>query len=400
MTKERKLIIRFMAVFFVVYLGFTLPYTLAIPYMIEIGYTPTERGLILAGMSLVGIFGQFIFGYLCDRFLTVKKFFFGSLIALVVTSWLAYATTQNMLFYHLITIAFTGGLFQIVMGLLDAWTLEADPYLVLHYGKIRAFGALGWAIGSPITAYIVNQYGYDKLGLANLLITIVTLIVSFTLKDAVKVKGKENIHWSDVGQLVKQKQYLLLVVILFLLNTILAADMYTVIDKILLLGGTNADVSMKWSFQAVMELPLFFLGGWLLVKFGGKKLLLFASLMYLVRFLGSAWATTPFMLIAVSGLQLVTFPLLNVSSKVLIADESPIHLRSTGLLFATSMSFSLASLISPILFGFLVEKFGTNETLYGIAAACLIPFLLILWYMRMKPLNKEVVPPTTGFSGE
>ena len=176
--------------------------------------------------------------------------------------------------------------------------------------------------------------------------------------------------------------------------------MYTVIDKILLLGGTNADVSMKWSFQAVMELPLFFLGGWLLVKFGGKKLLLFASLMYLVRFLGSAWATTPFMLIAVSGLQLVTFPLLNVSSKVLIADESPIHLRSTGLLFATSMSFSLASLISPILFGFLVEKFGTNETLYGIAAACLIPFLLILWYMRMKPLNKEVVPPTTGFSGE
>lgn len=400
MTRERKLIIRFMIVFFIVYLGFTLPYTLAIPYMIHIGYTPTERGLILAGMSLVGIFGQFIFGFLCDRFLTVKKFFFGSLIALVGFSWLAYATTQNMLYYHLITIAFTGGLFQIVMGLLDAWTLERDPYLVLHYGKIRALGALGWAVGSPMTAYIVSQYGYDKLGLANLAITVVTILVAWNMKDAVKVKGKENINWSDVSKLVKQKQYILLVVILFLLNTILAADMYTVIDKILLLGGTNGDVSMKWSFQAVMELPLFFLGGWLLVKFGGKKLLLFASIMYLIRFLGSAWATSPFQLIAVSGLQMVTFPLLNVASKVLIADESPDHLRSTGLLFATSLSFSMASLISPILFGFLVEKFGINETLFGISVACLIPFALILWYMTMKPLKKEAIPVTTGFTGE
>lgn len=391
MTKERKLIIRFMAVFFIVYLGFTLPYTLAIPFMIEAGYTPTERGLILAGMSLVGIFGQFIFGYLCDRFLTVKKFFFGSMIALVFTSWLAYATTENMLFYHLMTIAFTGGLFQIVMGLLDAWTLERDPYLVLHYGKIRAFGALGWAVGSPLTAYIVSRFGYDKLGVANLIITVLTLLVSWNMKDAIKVKPKENINWHDIGKLIKQKQYILLVIILFLLYTILAADMYTVIDKILLLGGTNSDVSMKWSFQAVMELPLFFLGGWLLIKFGGKKLLLFATAMYLIRFLGSAWATTPFMLIAVSGLQMVTFPLLNVASKVLIADESPLNLRSTGLLFATSLSFSLASLISPLLFGFLVEKFGINETLYGLAVACIIPFLLILWYMTMKPLNKEVI---------
>ncbi|KAF0224909.1 MAG: Transporter major facilitator family protein [Erysipelotrichaceae bacterium] len=392
MSKERKLIIRFMAVFMIAYLGFTLPYTLAIPYMIEVGYTPTERGLILAGMSLVGIFGQFIFGYLCDRFLTVKKFFFATIIALVVFSWLAYATTKNMLYYHLITIAFTGGLFQIVMGLLDAWTLETDAYLVLHYGKIRAFGALGWAIGSPMTAYIVSQYGYDKIGLANLVITIVTLLLSWNLKDAVKIKGKENIKWQDVGQLIKQKRYLLLVVILLLLNIILAADMYTVIDKMLSIGGTNADVSMKWSFQAVMELPLFFVGGWLLVKFGGKKLLLFAAVMYFIRFLGSAYATTPLMLIAVSGLQMFTFPLLNVSSKVLIADESPIHLRSSGLLFATSMSYSLATLISPILFGYMVEKFGANETLYGIAVACLIPFLLILWYITMKPQPKEILP--------
>jgi len=389
MTKERKLTLRFMSIFMVAYIGYTIPYTLVIPYMTQIGYTPSERGLILAGMSLVGIFGQFFFGYLCDRFLTVKKFYFGTMIGLVVFCWLAYSTTKNQLFYHFITIAFTGGLFQIVLGLLDAWTLETDPYLVLHYGKIRAFGALGWAIGSPMTAFIVNRFGYDKLGLANLVLTLLTLAISWTMRDAVKVKRKTNVSWNDVGQLLRKKKYMLLVVILLLMNIILAADIYTVIDKILIIGGSNRDISLKWSFQAITELPLFFLGGWLMVKFGGKKLLLFASVMYFIRFLGYSWANTPALLIAFSGLQMVTYPLLNISSKVLIADESPSHLRSTGLLFATSMSFSLATLISPILFGFLVEKFGADLTLSGIALSCIIPFILILWYMKMKENKVE-----------
>lgn len=377
-----------MLVFMVAYIGYTIPFTQIIPFLTASGYTASERGLILAGMSLVGIFGQFIFGFLCDKYRTVKKFYYGALIAFVVFSWTTYATTGNMLYYHLVTVAFTGGLFQIVVGLLDAWTLESDPYLVLHYGKIRAFGALGWAIGSPMTALIVNRFGYDRLGLANLVITLITFAVSWTLKDAVKVTHKSGIHWDDVKLLVRRKEYLVLVAILLMINIVASADMYTVIDKILLLGGTNGDVSLKWSFQAIVELPLFFLGARLLVKFGGKKLLLFATAMYFIRFFGYAWASTPALLIAFSGFQMVTFPLINVSSKVLIAGESPDHLRSTGLLFATSMSFSLASLIAPITFGFLVQTFGTNATLIGIALSTTIPFALGLWYMTMKPLDK------------
>ena len=193
MTKERRLTIRFVAVFLIAYMGYTIPYTLLIPFMTEAGYTPTQRGLILAGMSLVGIFGQFLFGFLCDRYRTVKKFYVATMIALVVFCWLAYMTTANQFFYHFMTIAFTGGLFQIVVGLLDAWTLETDPYLVLHYGKIRAFGALGWAIGSPMTAWIVSTMGYDKLGLANLIFTLLTLGISWNLRDAVKVQDRKSV---------------------------------------------------------------------------------------------------------------------------------------------------------------------------------------------------------------
>lgn len=391
MTQNNRLTIRFMVVFLVSYIGYTLPYTQVIPYLNHIGYSASQRGVILAGMSLIGIFGQFLFGFLSDKYRTVKKFYYATLIGLVVFSGLTYAISKNMFYYHLITVAFMGGLFQIVVGLLDAWTLEINPYLVLHYGKIRAFGALGWAIGAPMTAWIVNSMGYDKLGLANLVITLLTLAVSWTLKDAIKIPHKEGLHFGDVKMLLRRKEYLVLVAILFLVSVIASADMYTVIDKILLLGGTNAQVSLKWSVQAMFELPLFFLGARLLIRFGGKKLMLFAIAMYFIRFIGYAWASTSTMLIALAAFQMVTFPLINVSSKVLITSESPDHLRSTGLLFASSMSWSLASFIVPLMFGFIVEKFGIDATLIGVALSAVIPFGLGLWYLTMKPLDKTVI---------
>jgi hypothetical protein len=119
--------------------------------------------------------------------------------------------------------------------------------------------------------------------------------------------------------------------------------------------------------------------------------MLFAIAMYFIRFLGYAWASTPTMLIALASFQLVTFPLINVSSKVLIAGESPNHLRSTGFLFATSMSGSLASFIVPLMFGFIVERFGTDATLIGVALSAVIPFGLGLWYLTMKPLDKTLI---------
>jgi oligosaccharide:H+ symporter len=388
MTQNNRLTIRFMAVFLIAYLGFTLPYTQIIPYLNHVGYSASQRGIILAGMSLVGIFGQFLFGFLSDKYRTVKKFYYATMVALVVVSGLVYAVSGNLIYYHLITVALTGGLFQIVVSLLDAWVLEINPYLVLHYGKIRAFGALGWAIGAPITAWIVNTMGYDKLGWGYLIITLLTFAISWTLKDAIKIVHSEGIHLNDVKKLLRRKEYLVLVAILFMINVISSADMYTVIDKMIFLGATNAQVSMKWSLQAILELPLFFFGARLLVRFGGKKLLLFATAMYFIRFLGYAWASTPALLIAFSGFQLVTFPLINVSSKVLIAGESPDHLRSTGLLFATSLSFSFASFIVPLTFGFLVERFGSDATLIGIAISAVIPFALGLWYLTMQPLTK------------
>ena len=70
----------------------------------------------------------------------------------------------------------------------------------------------------------------------------------------------------DLKDLLSNRRYLLLVLIFLLIYMAGTADQYTVVDKLLQIGGSTADVGWKWSIQSFCEFPLFLAGGWLLSK--------------------------------------------------------------------------------------------------------------------------------------
>ena len=382
---ETRLHLQFMAVFLVAYIAYAVSYTMLLPYLAFVGYTSSERGLILSGTAVIAMAGQFLFGFLCDKYKTVKKMFYLSSILFVGLVYLAYSITQAAFFFHLITISLMGGFFRIVVGLLDSWTIERDPILQKNYGSIRAFGSIGWIIGSPLAVVILNHGGYQNFALTVAVLTIITLIIGFGLGDAQKVAHQAPIELSDIKQLLRKKQYLVLVTILVLINITLYADAYTIVDKILKLGGSANDISNKWVIQALCELPLFFFGSILYKRFSAKTLLMVGIFMFGVRFLLSAMATSAVQLVWIALTQLVTFPFILLSSKILIDDESPGHLKSTGQLLGLALYTGLSALVSPLISGFLVDAIGTDNTLLFFAGLCLIPLVLGLWYRTMKP---------------
>lgn len=202
--------------------------------------------------------------------------------------------------------------------------------------------------------------------------------------DAQKIAHQAPIKLSDIKQLLKKKQYIILLVILTLINIVLYADAYTIVNKILALGGTATDISNKWVLQAFMELPLFFLGSVLYKRFSAKTLLMVGIFMFMVRFLLSAFASSAAQLVLISATQLVTFPFILLSSKLLIDSESPAHLKSTGQLLGLAMYSGLSALISPLISGYLVDWIGTDQTLVFFGLLCLVPLGLSLWYRTMK----------------
>jgi len=386
---SRRLHIQFMVVFLFAYITYAVSYTQMLPFLSNLGYSSSQRGLILSGTAIAGMIGQFLFGYLCDKYKTVKKMFYVTSILYIFFVYFAYSITQQAFYFHLITISLVGGFFRIVAGLLDSWTIERDPVLQKNYGIIRAFGSIGWIIGSSLTVWILSNSSYGQLSWVVTLMSLVTLGIGYRLGDAQKVAHLAPVKMADISKLLRQKQYIVLVLILTIVSIALNADAYIVVDKILALGGNAADVSNKWVIQALFELPLFFLGRFLYRRYSAKSLLMVGIFMFMIRCFLSAMATSPFQLVMIASTQMVTFPFILLSSKVLINNESPDHLKSSGQLLGLAMYTGVSALLAPLMAGFLIDGIGVDQTLIFFGLICLIPLGLSVWYKTMRPAYQK-----------
>jgi len=397
MKKEHALLIRFAAIMLVMFIGQAFTFTLMIPYLSSMGYNTITQGWIFAFGSILTIVGQFLVGYLCDKFKTDKIIFIITCIIFAIVNWLFYSFNHNSLALVFLWGGFVFSLFRITQGVLDSWVIESDKYCLDNYGRIRIFGAIGWAIGAPLTSKFFDLWGYASLGTSFLFFTVATLIITLFIPDAQKVETGHKLKFSDVKELVFDPHFIVLTLMFLFLSMIMTADGYTTIYKMIALGSNmglsesviNEQINLKYSFQAVCELPLFFFGGWVVNKFGNVKTLAFVTVMVVIRFVLYGLAVEPMQIVWASAFQAVTFPLYLICTKRLIDEASPAHLRASGQQISAAIFVGCSALITPVLCGFLVEVFSFNITLFSMAATCIVPLLLLMVYSKMGKISKE-----------
>ena len=383
MRSQKKNVAMLCLFYFLSYVAFVLPYGYMQTFLEYVGYDVVERGIILSGTAVVAIITQFFIGYLCDKYKTDKKFFNLCLIIFVLSTLVMYQVTQRNFFLHLIFISLVGGMFRTTLAVQDTWTLETSETCRNNFGPIRAFGAIGWMIGSPIGALVVEHYGYPALGYVFAGLAVLNILLTMFMQDAVKVEKSGGIHASDLKELLLDKKYVVVVLIFLFINVIATADIYTTVDKMMALGAKEGMVGARWSIQAFTELPLFFAGTWLLKKFGDYKLMMFGTFMYILRFLGYAVVQSPEMMIVVTLMQCITYPLIMITSKTLVDDTTPIHLRSSGQTIASAFYVGLSLLITPVIAGAMVSSLGADLTLALIGLSGFIPLGLGILYKRL-----------------
>jgi MFS family permease len=388
MKREYKIAVKFAVLMLISYVSYAFVFAMIIPYLNSIGISAQDRGIIFTFGAILTILGQVLFGYLCDKFQSNKKMFYLASLILSAVTYMFYITSSDVFFLILLWGGMISAFFRITMGVMDSWIIESDDFCLTNFGAVRAFGAIGWAIGSPLTAIVVQKSGYGSLGLIFFGLTAVTLGFGLLIADSLKVTTETKIRLTDVKVFFHNQRYMLLVIVFFFINVIANADMYITIDKIIALGGGNDMIGYKWSFQALCELPLFFLGGVVIKKFGAKKLVFFATLMYIVRYVLLAMAISPLQVVYASALQMLTFPLIMVASKVMIDEVSPKHLRASGQQFAGSIYSGVSLLVTPLLCGIIVQQFSFNFALIAMAVLCIVPLWLISLYHSQQPTGE------------
>lgn len=372
-------IFNFSAVMFLMYASHGLLFPQVVPFLTHLGYSASQRGLILSFLAIIAMVGQILSGYLCDRYGTIKRFFIYGTFILAATGMLSYCVNINNFYYHFFLVGIMAGTVRILSNLFETWVLEVDG-IYHQFSFIRSFGSLGWALASLVSGFLIHRYGYPSLGYISGLMSLVVIFYSFKLEDASKqtIEGSTaTLSFKDLKVLFTNKRYMYLVVVFTLTYFVINVDSITITDYMFHLGGNAQDVGVKWFVEALSEIPLMLVGGILLKRYGGKKLMIFSSLIMIVRMVTYGMATSVPQIIILSTLQAITFPLILVAQKDLIFRESPSHLRSTAQMFSISMSIGFSAVITPLVSGYLVEWLPIQTVIFIFGAIMIIPTIMI-----------------------
>jgi len=373
----------------VVYIGNALISTLLIPYLKLLGYDELTQGWLFTCASITSIICQLFFGYLCDKLKSNKKIFYliGGLYA--IFSWLFFSKTDNPFFLVSLWGCFVIALAGVLEGTLDSWVIESDKYCLDNYGAIRAFAAFGWAIGSLLVAFLVENWTYRAIGYSLILTTLISLSYSLIIPDAKKIDSGKKLTLNDTKSFLHNKEFVFLTIIFFFIFLAGNADYYTSTFKMLALGVTEVQLGFLNSVRALFELPFFFFGSSIIRKFKAHKVITFIVIIYILRYLLYGLAYDGNQMIWLSIFSAFTFPLLWVSTKTVIDEVSPLQLRTTGQQQAAAVFGGGSGLVAPLLCGVMIKYFRYDITLYGISLSCIIPLLLLYYFNKMKKAVRE-----------
>jgi len=389
--KDKKLMMKFCIIYFLIYGVIALGYTQYIPYMSSIGYNPMERGILISSYAITTIIFQLIFGFLSDKYKTVKKLCIIAVVAFAIFTYLFFSIERKMFILHMILIAMSAGLANLNFGYFDNWLFTFGEKARSQFSFIRAFGSIGWAVASICIAKLLDLVGYKGLGLTIVLLSIITLGIMFLVAEGSRSMEKktEKITATDIKILLSNKKYILLIVILFLIYCANMSNTTTIVDKMLEMGATNTDIGYKWTLQGLVEIPIYIYGSFFLRKLGCYKLLSISAFASFMQFILFGLSNSVGSIILFSCMQICTGPMMMLASRMLLYEYSSEKLKATGLLLALSIYSGLSALLMPSIGGIITNYFNVNTTIFIAAIIAGIGFALSLVLNRMGHTTKK-----------
>ncbi|WP_174615823.1 MFS transporter [Virgibacillus ihumii] len=349
------------------------------------GLNGTEIGWVLAVGPLASIFSQPFWGYMSDKYKTVKRMLIICIIGLLISSVLFFQMNG------LIAIILMGAVFYFftspIGALGDSLAQRRADDLQVSFGTIRTWGSIGFATSSLIVGEILSSIGVQYMIWPYVIFGAIALAVAFRLTD-VKVES-DPIQFSDIKQLLQNKPFLIfLFMIMFLTISHRANDSFIGL-YIVQLGGSEGLVGLAWFVGVVSEALVFALAGRWFRKFHTLIFIIIAGALYSLRWFIYAAVEDPMVIIALQVLHGVTFGVFYLAALEYVTRLIPRLLQSTGHLMFYAVFFGISGIIGSLTGGALIDSFG-GDILYMGMAFCALTGTIFLTLYHVLPFGKKV----------
>ena len=339
-----------------------------IPFLTQQGISAYVKAGVLGGSALCAFVLALSFGRMADASGELKRVYLIAVVLYCGTVMLAFSVSWGWLQW--ISLVFAFGVVKQVMSINETWTFLSEPK---KFGYYHCMAAIGLVIGSLISGYLART-SMTAVGIFCAGCGSIAVLISRKLKE--KSSKKRKITMRTVTQLMKNREYMVLLGVLFLLMMVGFADQFVVLDKLMELSDERMMITYKFALQSFSEIPFYIALVFLMKKISPMQLLLFASLMSSVKFALYGIASESMHILLISMLQVVTHPIIVVSSKMLIAHVTPSELSNTTQIVGFAVYFGLSGFVTPLLAAWLGPIVGSNALLYMFAGLAAVAFVI------------------------
>ncbi|WP_246202587.1 MFS transporter [Virgibacillus doumboii] len=344
------------------------------------GLNGTEIGWVLAVGPLASIFSQPFWGYMSDKYKTVKRVLIICIIGLLISSVLFFQMNG------LLAIVLMGAVFYFftspIGALGDSMAQRRADVLNISFGTIRTWGSIGFATSTLIVGAILSEIGVQYMIWPYLFFGSMALIVAIRLTD-VKVES-DPVQLSDIKKLIKNKPFILFLgMIMFLTISHRASDSFIGL-YIAELGGSEWLIGLAWFVGVASEAAIFATARYWFRKYHTLIFIIFAGAVYSLRWFMYAVFDDPVYIIALQFLHGVTFGVFYLAAFEYISRLIPNLLQSTGHLVFYAVFFGISGIIGSLGGGVLIDSYG-GDTLYFLMGCCALAGTIFLTIYHVMP---------------
>ncbi|WP_269411420.1 MFS transporter [Lentibacillus daqui] len=347
------------------------------------GLDGTQIGWVLAVGPFAAIFSQPFWGYMSDKFKTVKWTLIICIIGLLISSSLFFQMNE------LIAILFMGAVFYFfttpIGALGDSLAQRRADELHVNFGSIRMWGSIGFAVSSLIVGKVLTSIGVAYMIWPYLLFGTMALIAAFRLTD-VKVEA-DPIQLKDIKQILQNKPFFIFLFIVMFISISHRANDSFIGLYIEQLGGNETIIGLAWFFGVASEAAVFALAPLWFRKFHPLVFIMFAGLLYSVRYFIYAAVNDPVYLVPLQVLHGITFGTFYLAAFQYISRLIPKLLQSTGHLVFYSLFFGVSGIIGSLIGGALIDSYG-GGTLYATVGGFALTGSILLAIYHILPYGK------------
>lgn len=365
--------------------AFCTIHALAAVYLLANGFSNTEVGILLAVANITSALCQPIIAGVIDKpgWLTNRRFIIIAVTVIMAGSMILMVSHENKILIFIVyaIIYMIQFAYQPVMTALYFEYEKAG--CKIYYGLARGLGSASFAVTSAIMGGAVAKRGVGILLIINVITMFLSAIVVFTFKKPGEKEGGNNDSKKSLGsgssgtssekdESEAHNNFIDFVrtypaFAVFLIATICFYFAHNMINDFMIqiirnLGGGEKELGYSNFLQAILELPVMALIGFVLKKISSGKMLVFSGAAFFVKILILIFATSMVGMYTSQSFQLFAYAVFIPAAAYYVNETMSEHDQVKGQAYVTS-AITIGGVFSNLISGVILDHLGIKPML-------------------------------------